>query len=106
MSTTGSANAAIYKEVMIIILPCPAQVSHHPPVCAAHAWNEHFAYDLVSAPTTRFLGNSLEVFPLGETLSGRDSGTTARLSKCITFFFQLFVLCEIFREPALCPESP
>ncbi|MEW5303037.1 MAG: hypothetical protein WDW36_005769 [Sanguina aurantia] len=43
------------------------QVSHHPPVCAAHAWNEHFAYDLVSAPTTRFLGNSLEVFPLGRT---------------------------------------
>lgn len=43
------------------------QVSHHPPVCAAHAENEHFAYDLVSAPTTRFLGNSLEVYPLGRT---------------------------------------
>ncbi|KAF5831000.1 hypothetical protein DUNSADRAFT_13756 [Dunaliella salina] len=43
------------------------QVSHHPPVCAAHAENEHFKYDLVSAPTTKFLGNSLEVYPHGRT---------------------------------------
>jgi len=43
------------------------QVSHHPPVCAAHAENKHFMYDLVSAPTTRFLGNSLEVYPYGRT---------------------------------------
>lgn len=42
------------------------QVSHHPPVCAAHAENSHFMYDLVSAPTTKFLGNSLEVYPYGE----------------------------------------
>ncbi|KAG1665285.1 hypothetical protein FOA52_015862 [Chlamydomonas sp. UWO 241] len=43
------------------------QVSHHPPVAACHAENEHFLYDIVSAPTTRFLGNSLEVFPHGRT---------------------------------------
>lgn len=43
------------------------QVSHHPPVCAAHAENSHFQYDLVSAPTTKFLGNSLEVYPYGRT---------------------------------------
>mmetsp|Transcript_11385 Transcript_11385/g.19976 ORF Transcript_11385/g.19976 Transcript_11385/m.19976 type:complete len:456 (-) Transcript_11385:826-2193(-) len=43
------------------------QVSHHPPVCAAHAENAHFTYDLVSAPTTKFLGNSLEVYPYGRT---------------------------------------
>jgi hypothetical protein len=43
------------------------QVSHHPPICAAHAENENFCYDLVSAPTTRFLGNSLEVYPYGRT---------------------------------------
>lgn len=43
------------------------QVSHHPPICAAHAENAHFKYDLVSAPTTRFLGNSLEVYPYGRT---------------------------------------
>lgn len=40
-------------------------MSHHPPVCAAHAENTHFQYDLVSAPTTKFLGNSLEVYPYG-----------------------------------------
>lgn len=45
------------------------QVSHHPPICAAHAENANFQYDLVSAPTTRFLGNSLEVFPYGRRLS-------------------------------------
>eukprot|EP00798_Chlamydomonas_sp_ICE-L_P000467 gene467-1873_t len=51
------------------------QVSHHPPVCAAHAENEHFVYDIVSAPTTRFLGNSLEVYPLGRTrITLRKSG--------------------------------
>lgn len=46
------------------------QVSHHPPICAAHAENSHFRYDLVSAPTTRFLGNSLEVYPYGEVRTG------------------------------------
>lgn len=39
------------------------QVCHHPPVSAAHAENAHFQYSTVSAPTTRFLGNSLEIFP-------------------------------------------
>lgn len=34
---------------------------------AAHAENAHFSYSLVSAPTTRFLGNSLEIFPNGRT---------------------------------------
>lgn len=43
------------------------QVSHHPPVAACHAENAHFTYDLVSAPTTKFLGNSLEVYPYGRT---------------------------------------
>jgi len=51
------------------------QVSHHPPVCAAHAQNAHFFYDLVSAPTTKFLGNSLEVYPYGRTrITLRSSG--------------------------------
>lgn len=43
------------------------QVSHHPPIAACHAENANFFYDLVSAPTTRFLGNSLEVYPYGRT---------------------------------------
>jgi hypothetical protein len=45
------------------------QVSHHPPVSAAHAENSSWTYDIVSAPTTKFLGNSLEVYPKGERSS-------------------------------------
>jgi hypothetical protein len=43
------------------------QVSHHPPVGAAHAESPRWEYDIVSAPRTKFLGNSLEVFPNGRT---------------------------------------
>jgi hypothetical protein len=50
------------------------QVSHHPPVGAAHAENSAWTYDIVSAPTTRFLGNSLEVFPRGEGQRGWRGG--------------------------------
>jgi hypothetical protein len=69
-----------------LLLDLCVQVSHHPPVCAAHAENAHFAYDLVSAPTTKFLGNSLEVYPyggswvgscwvcMGELVAGRCAG--------------------------------
>ena len=41
------------------------QVSHHPPVGVAHAENEHWLYDIVSAPTTKFLGNSVDIYPVG-----------------------------------------
>ncbi|KVH91246.1 Oxysterol-binding protein [Cynara cardunculus var. scolymus] len=43
------------------------QVSHHPPISAAHAENEHFVYDITSKVKTKFLGNSLDVYPLGRT---------------------------------------
>jgi len=43
------------------------QVSHHPPVGAGHAENDHFVYDITSKVKTKFLGNSLEVYPLGRT---------------------------------------
>eukprot|EP00210_Caulerpa_lentillifera_P008633 g8236.t1 len=43
------------------------QVSHHPPIAAAHAENEHFIYDIVSAPKTKFLGNSAEIYPCGRS---------------------------------------
>lgn len=43
------------------------QVSHHPPMSAAHAENEHFVYDLTSKVRTKFLGNSLDIYPLGRT---------------------------------------
>ena len=41
------------------------KVSHHPPIGAAHAENAHFTYDIVSAPKTKFLGNSADIYPYG-----------------------------------------
>jgi hypothetical protein len=41
------------------------QVSHHPPIAAAHAENAAWVYDIVSAPTTKFLGNSVDIYPVG-----------------------------------------
>eukprot|EP00270_Netrium_digitus_P002669 TRINITY_DN1302_c0_g1_i3.p1 TRINITY_DN1302_c0_g1~~TRINITY_DN1302_c0_g1_i3.p1 ORF type:complete len:478 (+),score=107.77 TRINITY_DN1302_c0_g1_i3:23-1435(+) len=43
------------------------QVSHHPPISAGHGENEHFAYDCTSKVKTKFLGNSLYVYPVGRT---------------------------------------
>eukprot|EP00775_Hariotina_reticulata_P003836 gene3836-4093_t len=42
-------------------------VSQHPAVSAAHAENQSFAYDIVSAPATKFMGNTLEVYPKGRS---------------------------------------
>ncbi|KAJ4970321.1 hypothetical protein NE237_003420 [Protea cynaroides] len=43
------------------------QVGHHPPMSAGHAENEHFTYDVTSKLKTKFLGNSVDVYPLGRT---------------------------------------
>ncbi|KAL0316335.1 UNVERIFIED_CONTAM: Oxysterol-binding protein-related protein 3A [Sesamum radiatum] len=43
------------------------QVSHHPPMSAAHAENEHFVYDITSKLKTKFLGNSIDIYPVGRT---------------------------------------
>ncbi|KAA8549281.1 hypothetical protein F0562_000965 [Nyssa sinensis] len=43
------------------------QVNHHPPMSAGHAENEHFTYDVTSKLKTKFLGNSLDVYPVGRT---------------------------------------
>ncbi|KAF7845479.1 Oxysterol-binding protein-related protein 3A [Senna tora] len=43
------------------------QVSHHPPMSAGHAENEHFTYDCTSKLKTKFLGNSVDVYPIGRT---------------------------------------
>ncbi|KAK9755246.1 hypothetical protein RND81_01G012400 [Saponaria officinalis] len=43
------------------------QVSHHPPMSAGHCENEHFAYDCTSKLKTKFLGNSVDVYPVGRT---------------------------------------
>ncbi|XP_074295075.1 oxysterol-binding protein-related protein 3C-like [Silene latifolia] len=43
------------------------QVSHHPPMSAGHSENEHFTYDVTSKLKTKFLGNSVDVYPVGRT---------------------------------------
>ncbi|PKA48565.1 Oxysterol-binding protein-related protein 3A [Apostasia shenzhenica] len=43
------------------------QVCHHPPMSAGHAENEHFVYDVTSKLKTKFLGNSVDVYPVGRT---------------------------------------
>lgn len=56
-----------YEKPEIGVKYLAEQVSHHPPVGASHAENDLWAYDLVSAPKTKFLGNSVEVYPIGRT---------------------------------------
>ncbi|CAN6442707.1 unnamed protein product [Victoria cruziana] len=41
------------------------QISHHPPMSAGHAENSHFVYDVTSKLKTKFLGNSVDVYPVG-----------------------------------------
>jgi len=43
------------------------QVSHHPPMSSGHAENDHFCYDVTSKLKTKFLGNSVDVYPVGRT---------------------------------------
>jgi len=43
------------------------QVSHHPPISVTAAKGEGWTYLLVSKPKTKFLGNSVEVYPIGRT---------------------------------------
>lgn len=56
------------------------QVSHHPPMSAAHAENEHFVYDITSKLKTKFLGNSVDIYPVGRTrLTLKKSGVVLDL---------------------------
>jgi len=43
------------------------QVSHHPPIGAGHVKTSKFTYDITSAVTTKFMGNWVDVFPVGRT---------------------------------------
>eukprot|EP00252_Welwitschia_mirabilis_P018033 TRINITY_DN401_c0_g1_i1.p1 TRINITY_DN401_c0_g1~~TRINITY_DN401_c0_g1_i1.p1 ORF type:complete len:464 (+),score=100.68 TRINITY_DN401_c0_g1_i1:235-1626(+) len=43
------------------------QVSHHPPMSSAYAENQHFTYTVTSKLKTKFLGNSVDVYPVGRT---------------------------------------
>jgi Oxysterol-binding protein len=43
------------------------QVSHHPPVSAVHCEGQHWVFWQDGRPTTRFNGNSIDVFPNSKT---------------------------------------
>eukprot|EP01119_Soliformovum_irregulare_P014379 TRINITY_DN3932_c0_g1_i1.p1 TRINITY_DN3932_c0_g1~~TRINITY_DN3932_c0_g1_i1.p1 ORF type:complete len:458 (-),score=95.25 TRINITY_DN3932_c0_g1_i1:113-1486(-) len=43
------------------------QISHHPPIAACHASNEHFEYWQESKPKTKFNGNSADLDPCSST---------------------------------------
>lgn len=43
------------------------QVSHHPPIGAGCADHPRWRYEIISAPETKFLGNSIEIYPIGRT---------------------------------------
>ncbi|XRB22374.1 oxysterol-binding protein [Pseudoscourfieldia marina] len=44
------------------------QVSHHPPIGAAHAeCTNHYEYSITSAPKTKFHGNSVTIYPINYT---------------------------------------
>ena len=58
-------NSNCYMEGAWVVWFLSFQVSHHPPMSAAHAENEHFTYDITSKLKTKFLGNSVEVYPVG-----------------------------------------
>ncbi|VAH89312.1 unnamed protein product [Triticum turgidum subsp. durum] len=61
------------------------QVSHHPPMGAAHCENDHFTYDITSKLKTKFLGNSVEVYPVGRTrVTLKKSGVVLELVPPLT----------------------
>lgn len=59
------------------------QVSHHPPIGVGHGENENWTYDIVSAPSTKFLGNSVEVYPIGMPLQTPPSTDSRRIEPTI-----------------------
>ena len=46
---------------------------------AAHAESDHFVYDITSKVKTKFLGNSLDIYPVG-----RQEFSPVSLSRCHT----------------------
>ena len=42
-------------------------MSHHPPVGAGHASGPGWEYDITSTPRTKFMGNTIDVYPVGRT---------------------------------------
>jgi hypothetical protein len=64
------------------------QVSVKPPVAVAHAETPHWVFDQVSAPTTRFTGNTVEVYPTGEA-----AGAARACVACSSPARPCFTLC-------------
>lgn len=59
------------------------QVSHHPPIGVGHGENENWTYDIVSAPSTKFLGNSVEIYPIGRSrIKLKATGEVFTLRPC------------------------
>jgi len=91
----------------------PGQVSHHPPIAAAHAENAAWVYDIVSAPTTKFLGNSVDIYPVG---AAAPAGIGYRVShglSCSVDMYTVDALAPAVRvqswpvvQPALGPGTP
>lgn len=68
------------------------QVSHHPPVCAAHGEGKSWSYDLTSSPKTKFMGNWIDVFPVGRTrITLKTTGETFGLITPVTRVQNLIV---------------
>nr|XP_016449624.1 PREDICTED: oxysterol-binding protein-related protein 3C-like isoform X3 [Nicotiana tabacum] len=60
------------------------QVSHHPPMSAGHAENEHFTYDVTSKLKTKFLGNSVDVYPVGRQEKVFETKATISIKTRVT----------------------
>ncbi|CAL0304151.1 unnamed protein product [Lupinus luteus] len=69
-------------------------VSHHPPMSAGHAENEHFTYDVTSKLKTKFLGNSVDVYPVGSLEEKQRAEKRTREAKGQNFTPRWFDLTE------------
>ena len=75
------------------------QVSHHPPIGVGHGENDNWTYDIVSAPSTKFLGNSVEIYPVGVIVSHDPNMTPASTLTLIPHWHGL--LCSAFTCKAI-----
>lgn len=83
------------------------QVCHHPPVSAGHGENKHFVYDIVSAPKTKFLGNSIDIYPIGKVVvellpRGRIEVKPSQQDKTYTVNFNNINTCVTAQGVRVC----
>eukprot|EP00243_Klebsormidium_subtile_P003389 TRINITY_DN16775_c0_g1_i1.p1 TRINITY_DN16775_c0_g1~~TRINITY_DN16775_c0_g1_i1.p1 ORF type:complete len:536 (-),score=173.66 TRINITY_DN16775_c0_g1_i1:232-1839(-) len=68
------------------------QVTHHPPMGVAHAEHPLWTYDCISKLKTKFMGNYLDVTPLGQTrVRFRETGEVLDLVPPMTKVHNLIV---------------